>query len=281
MIRTYYWHDRVVGCWAHSLRRLMKRNPYYYFLIGNAGDIFVKDLIETKYKTRSVNIYNEGNRLLLIGSIAHKISHGDIICGIGAKTPNLPKAETNRDALIYGLRGPMSYDAFRHAGFDLSHVKFLLDPGLLIRYFLDTTHLPENGKIGFIPHYREREFYWKNPPKNISLIDIDNFPVKVAEEILSCELVYSSSLHGIIFSHALGRPCIFVAPRTEEPIFKYEDYYASVNLPMPIPLTEPKTDLYITKPLSPPNLQFKQEDFQFPSVELLRDKGVMMNDYNR
>jgi pyruvyltransferase len=272
MMRTYYWHDRVVGRVAHLVLRRLAKNSDRYFSTGNAGDIFVKDLIERQFGVRSTNISSEGRRLLLIGSIAHKALPGDVICGIGSKTPDLPAR--NKDLLIHALRGPMSYDAFSRAGYDLSHVKFLLDPGLLIRNFVDAHQLPEIGKIGLVAHYRERSFY-ASPPEGIHLINIDASPIAVAKGILSCEMIYSSSLHGIVFAHALGRPCVLLRPRTPEPLFKYQDYYASMDLPMPKPLDELGEQRFSARPVSPADIRYSSNDFRFPSSASLRDCGVL------
>ena len=60
------------------------------------------------------------------------------------------------------------------------------------------------------------------------------------EALLPCQLVISSSLHGIIFAEAFGIPARWLAPRdvahlerssyVTEGWFKYVDYYASTRL---------------------------------------------------
>ncbi|WP_338608580.1 polysaccharide pyruvyl transferase family protein [Pelagibacterium nitratireducens] len=275
MIRTYYWHERVVGRAGHWILRRLARNADRYFSTGNAGDIFVKDLIGRQFGMQSANVSGEGRRLLLIGSIAHKALPGDVICGIGSKTPELPVKD--KDLLVHALRGPMSYEAFGRAGHDLTQVKFLLDPGLLIREFVDTAQSPKIGRIGLVAHYRERSFYAPSP-EGIHLINIDASPIAVARGILSCEMIYSSSLHGIVFAHALGRPCVLLRPRTPEPLFKYRDYYASVGLPMPVPLDELGGQRFASKPVSPADIRFTMSDFSFPSPALLRERGVIVGD---
>ena len=56
----------------------------------------------------------------------------------------------------------------------------------------------------------------------------------MVEFLLGCELVVSSSLHGIIFAEAFGVPARWWAPpnggaaRTER-AFKYQDYYAGAR----------------------------------------------------
>ena len=276
VIRTFYWHDRVISRPQLWLKKLARRNPHHFFVTGNAGDIFAKDLIAKQYGCESINIADEGRRLLLIGSIAHRVLPRDIVCGAGVKSPDLPAPVPGARYLFQAVRGPLSYEALRKAGYDVSGVKFMLDPGLLIRYFVNPDLPPTKNKIGFIPHYRERGAYWRRPPKGISLIDIDNAPIKVAKKIMSCELVYSSSLHGLIFAHALGRPCVFVAPKTEEPLFKYEDYYASIGVPMPSPLDGIESRQLFSKPTSPVEVRYSRETFEFPAPDVLREYGVLV-----
>ena len=276
VIRTFYWHDRVISRHQLWFKKLSNRNPHHFFVTGNAGDIFAKDLIARQYGCESVNITEEGRRLLLIGSIAHRVLPCDIVCGAGVKSPDLHAPVPGARYLFQAVRGPLSYEALRKAGYDVSGVKFMLDPGLLIRYFVSSALPPKKNKIGFIPHYRERDAYWRRPPKGISLIDIDNAPINVAKNIMSCELVYSSSLHGLIFAHALGRPCVFVAPKTEEPLFKYEDYYASIGVPMPSPLDRIESRQMFAKPTSPVEVRYSRETFEFPEPDVLREYGVLV-----
>jgi hypothetical protein len=272
-IRTYYWHSRVVPKYKIALRRLINRSPEYFFHTGNAGDIFAQTIIRNEYHSNALNCPEGGKRLLLIGSIAHTLQAGDIICGIGAKTPDIPKPLGEKHA-IYGLRGPISYEIFSKAGYDVSNINFLLDPGLLIRFYAENlNHKKPEGAI-FIPHYRERNLYYKGLPKGMRFVDIDNHPMELAKQILESELVYASSLHGIIFAHALNRPAILVAPKTEEPILKYQDYFSSINQPTPTPLEDISEIRLISKPTSPITLNYQKSDFVLPSIEELIKLGI-------
>ena len=60
-------------------------------------------------------------------------------------------------------------------------------------------------------------------------------PLAVARALLSCDLVLSSALHGIIFADALRVPSVWLhSPHasgglTSQPPFKYLDYFESVG----------------------------------------------------
>lgn len=219
-VRTFFWQGK---------RRLALRREYRW-RHGNAGDLFNMDLLAWAYPDESVlNLDREGRRLLMVGSIAHRVLDGDVVCGIGGKQPELPPAPGR--VVVRGARGPLTLRAMREAGYDTTDVRFLADPGLVIgRMYPDLLDIPaERGRVSFIPHFRERERYRRDP--RFHFVDIDATPGDVARQIARSEAVYSSSLHGLIWAHALGRPAALVMPQTAEPRFKYHDYFASVGLP--------------------------------------------------
>ncbi|NIC04149.1 polysaccharide pyruvyl transferase family protein [Billgrantia bachuensis] len=255
------------------MRSTLFRDAHKYFTTGNAGDILVREIIQHKYGLNPVNTDNGGNRLLLVGSISHRVQEGDILCGIGTqgKAEKLPKRSGVR---IIGLRGPITYDEFRAKGFDMSQVRFLLDPGLLVRFmYRDETIQPEAGTVAFIPHYKERAGY-RGLPKHVRLIDIDNLPVDVCRQIQAAEHIFSSSLHGIIFAHALGRPATLVMPKTES-LLKYKDYYASVGLDFPVPRREFDGSDMCGLKTSPEHIVYREEDFALPDIDMLTAQGVV------
>ncbi|MFT4873347.1 MAG: pyruvyl transferase [Congregibacter sp.] len=268
-IRTFYWHDRVVSRFGLKARRALGMSAERFFLVGNAGDILADQLLRWQYDCDTINVRRGGHRLLLVGSIGHRIQSGDIACGIGVKSHDIPKANKVKIQVV-GLRGPMSYDIFKRAGHDVSEVKFLLDPGLLMRFLGDEIQEPSKpqGSI-FIPHYRERDLYRHNLQNGIRFVDIDDKPLNVARAILSSELVFSSSLHGVIFAHALNRPCVVVKPQTGEPTLKYEDYFLSIGRDMPPMLRDISEVNFFSCPNSPLTLTYQLSDFAFPKKELL------------
>ncbi len=275
-IRTYYWRDRVISGPEFLARRILHRAAYNHFRVGNAGDILAPELIEKHYGCPTINDPKAGNRLLLVGSIAHCILPGDILCGIGLKTRDIPNASSVA-VRVWALRGPISRDVFKAAGHDVSEIKFLLDPGLKIRFEMEeAARCAEPHGAIFIPHYREREKYIRSLPRGIRFVDIDSTPANVGQAILSAELVYSSSLHGVIFAHALRRPCVLVSPQTEEPMLKYEDYYASVDVPLPRALSDIWQADFATAPNSPAEIHYENSDFVLPDLDLLQSSGIAL-----
>lgn len=277
-IRTYYWDDRIISRFELRLRKLLRRGPYRHFVVGNAGDILSRQLIEKHYGCPTRNETTGGKRLLVVGSIGHRIQAGDVLCGIGIKTREIPTA-AQAPVRIWGLRGPVSREVFLRAGHDVSEAKFFLDPGLLMRFQMAEAlqSVRPEGAI-FIPHYRERGQCVGRLPSGIRFVDIDSDPRDVALAVIGAELVYTSSLHGIIFAHALGRPCMWVRPQTDEPMLKYEDYYASVGLDLPKPLDSIWDASTASAPISPADIRYQEDDFVFPDIEFLRDAGVAVSE---
>lgn len=273
-VRTYYWSDRILGKTCHRALRALRFKPSYFFATGNAGDLFAKNLIRHVYAEEAVCARDDGKRLLCIGSIGHRIKPGDVLCGVGCKDIELSTADPGT-VTIYGLRGPLSLEKFRAAGFDVSQVRFLKDPGLMIRFMLDGASVtPVRGRVAFIPHYRERYEAARHMPNKLHFIDIDSDPMDVGREILSSEMVLSSSLHGIVFAHALGRAAVLVRPRTTEPLSKFEDYYLSVDLPFRPPLDSVDEFSALIHDHSPPTLRYESEDFYFPDLSELKERGI-------
>lgn len=243
--------------------------------VGNAGDIFNRDLVRYLYGAELANSELPG-RLLLVGSVIHRAQPGDIVCGVGTKGVALkPRAELG--ALnVRAVRGPITRHALAEAGQDVSGIRFELDPGLLIAELFPELRAigAERNKVLFIPHYRDRHRFRDN--KKYRVADIDCEAVDLAKEIASAEHVYSSSLHGVIFAHALGRTCTLVAPLNPEPEIKYRDYFASVGAAwsQPVDLDEAMKQA-IPDQIDVPNTI---DAFDFPTLAELLQVGIARED---
>lgn len=272
-LRTFFWHDRVISQFEMNLRKKLNFSPSRYFQNGNSGDIFSKEVLKETYNIGCRNIKSSGNRFLCIGSIATEVKDGDVISGIGFKGDgrNIP---FRKNCKIYGVRGPITYAEFKKSGYDMKEVSFQLDPGLLIRFMKkDIKYTRE--QVSFIPHYRERFLKKNKTPKSMKFVDIDNEASVLVEEILKSKIVYTSSLHGIIFCHALNVPCIFVKPKTEEPLLKFQDYFASIDIKYPKPLSDISEYDFKKDSDTPVGISYDLSDFKFPSLDDLIKKGVV------
>jgi pyruvyltransferase len=272
-IRTYFWHDRIKSRWRAYRDRYLRGRQWNDFIYGNSGDIFTRDVLAWLYPgTNPINV-SEGPRILCVGSIGHKIGSGDVLSGIGCKTPELP-TPSSKSTYIHALRGPISYDIFKSAGYDVSQVRFLADPGLLIGSMVSECSAIK-GRVIFIPHYRERRSILAGLPQGMQFVDVDCPPLRIAKQIQRAECVYSSSLHGLIFAHALKRPCVFVRPATEEPLLKYQDYFLSVGISPPKPLDSISDAKFFASPMSPATLSIQATQIVFPTLRELKAWGIV------
>lgn len=269
-VRTYFWQKSKKRI---EQRRLFSRTVTTAWHVGNAGDIYNADLINHLYGENPTNLSDEGRRILLVGSTVRQLRDADMVAGIGVKGHDALPEEKPSGVQIRGVRGPLTEAVLRDASYDLSELAFYGDPGLLIAQVFPSLRevRAEAGKVGFVPHYRETAQHRSTTQYDV--IDADASAHDFAREIARCEAVYSSSLHGVIFAHALGRPAALVSPRTKEPEFKYRDYYASVGLPWQPPSSIAHA-LRRSRPTLPDDIDTLIKGFNFPHVEELRELGI-------
>lgn len=109
------------------------------------------------------------------------------------------------------------------------------DAGLLAPRLLDAP-VEKRHRLGVIPHYREQEDgrirRLASLSEDSTVIDLMAPPLDVVRQIASCELILSSSLHGLIVADAFGIPNVYVRA-SDSPLgdgFKYDDYYSGYGI---------------------------------------------------
>src|SRR5690606_4812022 len=90
-------------------------------------------------------------------------------------------------------------------------------------------------KIGVIPHYVDKQH-----PAISSISELEGvreinvfLPFRdFVNELKTCDFTVSTSLHGIIISHAYGIPSVWIklSDKILGDNFKFHDYYASMNM---------------------------------------------------
>src|SRR5690606_16600077 len=94
-----------------------------------------------------------------------------------------------------------------------------------------------------IPHYADLQLLREmRLPENVRIIDIRQDVEAFIDDLCSCEVVLSSSLHGLIAADAYAIPNLWVefSDRVIGNGFKFNDYYSSLD--------EPDTSPHIIKP---------------------------------
>lgn len=163
--------------------------------------------------------YDVKGKMVSTGSVIHAVQEGDTVWGTGliSRTEmKMPKAT------FLAVRGPLTkqYCKIKTDVFG--------DPGLLLP-LIYKPKIEIKHKVGIIPHYVDKAFISRSPGIQAMgyVINIQADWKKVVDEILSCELIVSSTLHGIVAAEAYGVNVMW-AVWTDQIIggsFKFEDYF--------------------------------------------------------
>lgn len=111
------------------------------------------------------------------------------------------------------------------------------DPALLLPRYYSPFFQRKKYKLGIIPHVIDLDFDVINKIRetqtDILIIDLAHYEkwTDVIDQICSCEIIASSSLHGLIVSDAYNIPnCwITLSGKISGGLFKFYDYFSSVN----------------------------------------------------
>lgn len=204
---------------------------------GNFGDAVNPYLIEGLTGIPP-KFSKKPERLLAVGSIIKFAQKGTPVWGAGS-----PRYEDKLapDADYRAVRGPLTRDLVLRNGGALDEVYG--DPA----WFLPKIYHPQvekKHKLGLLLHVNHRGTV-KNIDPDVKIIDLRRVGPAGIEafirELLSCEAVLSTSLHGVIVAHAYGIPVRWcVASRARKQIsgdgMKFEDYFQSVGRSAPEPL---------------------------------------------
>lgn len=112
------------------------------------------------------------------------------------------------------------------------------DPALLISKYYKATPLKRRFKLGIIPHYIDMD----NPilaqflnahKEDVLLIDLAHYEkwTDIPDQIVSCDHILSSSLHGLIVSDSYNIPNTWIgfSDKLAGGNYKFYDYFSSVQ----------------------------------------------------
>lgn len=169
----------------------------------------------------------EGTSYAIIGSILSWLDNPRVIvwgCGFITKDGLLRK-----NIQIRAVRGRLTRDIILKQGCDCPEVYG--DPVLLFpRYY--NPNIRKTHRLGIIPHYIDKEVAWvKKIPDDVKIIDICGDSHGFIDEVLSCEMIASSALHGLVLADAYGIPNVWIklSDNVGGDGFKFRDYFSSIN----------------------------------------------------
>lgn len=220
-IPLFYWSER---------KFTFKDNENY-------GDLLSKYIVE-KVSGKPVKFVHpkkqawykwNKNNFLAIGSIIHHATKESIVWGSGI----IDHEQMVHEADFRAVRGPRTKGYLQKQGYKCPEVYG--DPALLLpKYY--KPKVEKEYLLGIIPHYHDYqeivELY--KHEKDIKVVDLMTMDIeKVTREILQCEKIVSSSLHGLIVAHAYQIPAIWI--EFSQKLFgdgiKFKDYLESVEIP--------------------------------------------------
>ena len=182
---------------------------------------FVQPKKQPWYKRNKTNF-------LALGSILHHADKHSIVWGSGI----IDHEQEIAKADFRAVRGPQTRNFLLKLGYKCPQIYG--DPALLLPKYYNA-EVKKEHKIGIVPHYHDYkkalELFQNNPA--IKVIDLLTLDVEeTTREIVSCENIISSSLHGLIVAHAYKIPALWV--EFSDKIFgngiKYIDYFESLKI---------------------------------------------------
>ncbi len=219
-----------------------------YYKINNFGDALTPYLI--KLLTKKTNVFHYKKPILsrlfnlafkgrenfmVIGSILELADSNTIVWGSGFISEKSFLKTTPKK--ILAVRGPLTRKKVIDQGIKCPEI--FGDPCLLLpKYY--SPNVKKKHELGLIPHFVDKDSKYINNIINddVLVINIKSGIENVVKQILSCNRIASSSLHGIIAADAYNIPSVWIkfSNKVIGEGFKFRDYLLSVNREDLIPL---------------------------------------------
>lgn len=200
-----------------------------------------------------INLCNK-DTYYFIGSILDNLKKDNaIICGTGFQHENAKILK--KPAKIIAVRGPLSRNIFLKHKIECPEI--YCDPALLLPDIYLPKKIEKKFDVGIIAHYIDKNLVGQKKIIDNGLtyhfIDIEADWRQIIEDVNISRYIISSSLHGIIVSHAYGIPAtrMKLSNNINGGDFKFNDYaLAMSNKPFDVYQIEDEINLSIAIKLS-------------------------------
>ncbi len=199
----------------------------------NFGDLFTPELVSLYgYTPIETPIAKAG--IIGVGSLIHMIpeDYAGTLLGTGLISDTAVKLESAKFAAVRGELTKKKLDIDPHTPTG--------DLGLLAPKLLSNIPTQKKYVVGLVPHFVDKEHPWigkiqKELGNSATVIDVQDSAVKVVEKIAECEVIVSSSLHGIIVADSLNIPNVWMelSDKVIGSGFKFWDYNSSIDYEQP------------------------------------------------
>lgn len=214
-----------------NLKVLGKFPVYYFHKEKNVGDLLTPYIVS---KLTGRVAHNSKSRrfdhLLGVGSMVHRAKKNSYIWGTGTLDKNIGSKYPVEDLNVFALRGHLSVENLfgtRAVDGDLA----LGDPGLLMPRFFKPK-VEKEFKVGIIPHYVDLGSDCIENLPGVKILDVRSEPEGFIVQMMACEFVLSSSLHGLILADAYGikNKWVSFSDKVTGGEFKFKDYYSTTDM---------------------------------------------------
>ncbi|HAN1908461.1 TPA: polysaccharide pyruvyl transferase family protein, partial [Escherichia coli] len=192
--------------------------------------LFIKSILKFKaYDFNRLRAFDENENVVLgIGSLLNRSRPRFHIWGTGYMNQH----ERAKGGILYAVRGRYSAEKLHSEGFEYCDVWG--DPALLLPIVYPEKKITKKYALGIIPHLKDYAFFKQmyGSNKKVHVIDLKTSNIEdVLNQMLSCEQIISTSLHGVIVGHAYGIPTIWIKHNDiDTDGFKFKDYFDSVGI---------------------------------------------------
>lgn len=201
----------------------------------NAGDKCTEYILQKIYSGTKLEFVKENPNIVLCGSVLDDlaISNADYILGAGIHCDNVFSNKNKKSYLA--VRGKLSRQRlvdFNIIEKDEINDINLIEPGLIVSKIFNNQKINQHYKIGIICHYVDYDCFKRYNNTNHIVINMGSENIdEILNKINSCDIILSSSLHGIVFSHSLGKPAYHIVNNrikdsNTNKFFKFKDYYS-------------------------------------------------------
>lgn len=201
------------------------------------------------------------DKVIAVGSILEHADARTVVWGAGFIQPG--QRLKNRPKAVLAVRGPLTRQQLLNQGIEAPEIYG--DPALLLPRFYDPV-ISKQYIVGIVPHYVDKDHPWlktlaKDP--KVKIIDVEGDIFEFIHAIKACELVISSSLHGLICADAYGIPSSWI--ELSDGLlgggFKFQDYFASVhrNQHTPVRVGSVMTLAQVTAQVTPSQIRIDLE----------------------
>jgi len=211
-------NDRMVRAW--------------WFLSNNFGDS-INELLIRIFSKRTIvaSVDKSEPHFIVCGSILSQANKNSIVWGAGFSWEHHRKSDLYGCENVVSVRGDLSAE---RTGMD---IKAIGDPALLLPKIYGGVRNIKH-EVGIIPHWTNIEKAVEKYENHLIISPLLPYDIFI-NKILSCEYIFSESLHGLIVADAYEVKNAWIGLGADVgDKFKYRDYYSSTVTPEMKPLTD-------------------------------------------